>query len=56
MKKYKVTNTIDQTTETFNTIKEVKEHIDSELEWFNFYEKRNPYKEDDFIIEEIDNL
>jgi hypothetical protein len=49
---YKVTNTINGEIETIETLEEVKEHINSELEHFNYYEKQNPYTEDDFIIDE----
>jgi hypothetical protein len=50
---YKVINTINGEIETIETLEEVKEHINSELEHFNYFEKFKPYTEDDFIIEEI---
>ncbi len=50
---YQVTNTINDEIEKIKTIEEVREHVKSELEHFNYFEKFNPHTEDDFIIEEV---
>lgn len=51
--KFQVTNTIDNTTEIFNTDEEVYDYIKSELDYYNVYELKEPYTEDDFIIDLI---
>ncbi len=50
---YQVTNTINDEIENIKTIEEVREHIQSELDHFNYYEKQSPYTDDDFIIEKV---
>ena len=53
--KFQVTNTINDSVETFNTMNGVNEHIASEIKWFNSLsenENNNGYDESDFIIEE----
>ncbi len=50
---YQVTNTINDEIENIKTIEEVREHIQSELDQFNYYEKQSPYTDDDFIIEKV---
>jgi len=50
---YKVTNTINDEVDTFETIQEAKIHVMQELEFWNVYERQNPYTCDDFIIEKI---
>ena len=55
IKKYKVRSEINDDIEYFNTKKEVDEYIKSELKLANVYEKRSPYTEDDFIIENTSN-
>lgn len=48
----KVTNTINNTSETFNNINDANEHIATELRWFNACESESSaYDESDFIIE-----
>jgi len=48
---YKVTNTIDNTKESFETLELAQEHIQTELNWFNTNEKTIPYTDEDFSIE-----
>ena len=56
MKNFKVTNTIDDSTEILDTMKEVSEHIEAEIKWFNSPDenKNNScYSNDYFIINEF---
>lgn len=48
--KIQVTNTIDNSTETFNNLADAKEHVATELRWFN--SNGDSYDESDFLIEE----
>lgn len=54
--KTQVTNTIDNSVETFNSIEEANIYIKGEIEWFNSPNENkngNGYDESDFLIEEI---
>ena len=51
--KYRVKNTIDNSTEEFATIEQANEYIDSEIRWWNSQrenKKGNGYTKDDFQI------
>ena len=52
---FKVTTTMTGEFAFFNSMEEVKEHISCELQWFNLYEKKNRYNEDDFIVNQIES-
>ncbi len=51
---YKVKSQINDDIEYFNSKKEVKEYIKSELKWANVNEKQSPYTVDDFIITDLE--
>ena len=54
--KIQVTNTIDNTKETFDNLELANEHIKREIKWFNSpneNKNNNGYDESDFIIDEI---
>lgn len=56
MKNFKVINTIDDSVETLNTMKEVNKYIETEIRWFNSpNENKNNsgYSKHDFIITEL---
>ena len=56
MTKFKVTTTMSNEVEIFDTIEEVNVHIEREIEWFNSPRENktgNGYSPDDFITEEI---
>ena len=58
MKKFKVTTTMTEEVEFFNSMEEVKEHINTEIKWFNSPNENkngNGYNEDDFIVDEIES-
>ena len=46
----KVINKIDNSNASFNNMDDAMEHIKIELEWWNIYENKNPYNDNDFII------
>lgn len=52
--KYAVINLIDESIEYFETIEEAREFQKDELEYWNLFEKQEPYDEDDICIETVD--
>ncbi len=52
--KYSVKNTITtDAPEIFDTMKQVEDHIQTELAWYNEHEKKSPYTKDDFNVADL---
>ena len=47
---YEVTNEANEDIEVFNTLEAAHEYINAELVLINMYEKKEPYNEEDFYI------
>ena len=57
MKNFKVTTTMTEEVAFFTSMEEVKEHIETEIKWFNSPDENkngNGYDETDFIVDEIE--
>ena len=57
---YQVTNTIDNSIETFETLEQVNDHIQAEIKWFNSpkeNENNNGYDQSDFnVVESVEKF
>ena len=51
--KYEIICTINNESTIIKTIKKVRKFIKKDLEYWNEYEKKEPYNEDDYIINKM---